>query len=140
MTFANHFYALFGAPRLWRTFADDRKIVRYTFGNVVKECHAIVRDVRVEFLPDDDGTLVKRVLGQLVIGRDELAITGGIDDPQLKATFEIEDEYGEFSRWSVATSPDGNAIESKSDSFIVINIQQTQAAARAQRGYRDIRG
>jgi hypothetical protein len=130
-------FAALAAPQIWNTFSDDGVTVRYVFGQTIRECRGILRDVRVEFLPSDDGLLIKRTIGQLLVGPDETAVMGGIEDPQLKASFEIEDGCGEVTRWSVATSPDGNAIESKSSSFITINIQQTHAAARARPGYRE---
>lgn len=136
MSLARALYGLYGAPVLWNYFADDRVIIRYEFGNVERQCNGIIRAVRVEMSEDEMGTTVKRTMAQLIIGRDEASIMGGIDDPQIKATFRIEDAEGQISEWNVASGSDGTAIEAQSSAFTVINIQHSRGANRALRGYR----
>lgn len=135
MSFARALFELYGKPTLQSAFTSEDVTVEYAFDNTVARFKAIIRDVRIELVQDDDGTLEKRTLGALVIDQNEFGFYGGIENPQLKGIFTITTPCGEQSRWSIA-SVDGNAIQAKTDSFVIVNIIQTRAAARSQAGFR----
>lgn len=135
MSFARALYEQCGLPQLWSAFSDDRVLITYEMNGVTKQCRGILRDVRLDLVQSDDGILEKRVIGQLVVSRDEYSVMGGIDDPQLKATFTINDGQGRQSTWSVMSN-EGVAIEAKTGSLVVINIVKTRAAAISRREYR----
>lgn len=135
MSLARKLYSLYAAPSIWQLFGDDRVLITYEFENVTKNCRGLVSDVRQQWVQSETGMLEKRTFCQLKISPDEFSVMGGVDDPQLKGIFIITDGCNNATRWSVA-SLEGDAIVARTDSFVVINLMQTRAAARSSRTLR----
>ena len=128
-------YEMFAVPQLFESFCDEHVLLRYTFGDVQKECRCIQRDIRVEVVPDESGILEKRTVCQVLVSVDEDFVLGGIEQPQFKSLITIVDPYGRESKWSI-DSAGGSAIESITNSLATINLVQTRAAAYSSANYR----
>lgn len=112
-------------PVLMTAFADQSVPATYEVGSTTCDLYLIKRGERVELETDVHGDEIKKWRSQIVISTDPDSPWGGVESPQLTATFTIDGV-----RWSVAPSA-GMAIESKTESFAVINLVRSAGVSKS---------
>lgn len=129
-------FDIHGTPQLFSAFVNERVQLVYRIGDV--EAHgisAVVRDKSVAMEMDSSGDAIKQERCTIEISVDPGSPWGGVESPQLKATWEIIGEDGVSTMWGVDPYP-GKGIESVSGSLAVIHLVRMYGMAKSIPNYR----
>lgn len=130
MSFFRAIYDQHAVPAIMSTFCDDNVEMLYTIGSTVTELRGIDRGETIELEVDVEGDEIKRHRKQVVISTSSCSPWGGVRDPQITATITIDG-----TRWAIEPK-NGQAVESCTDSFAVINLVRSSGVAKAYPNYR----
>jgi hypothetical protein len=129
-------FDIHATPQLFTSFGNERVQLVYRIGDA--EAHGIfgvVRDRATAMEMDTSGDAIKQERCTIVISTDPGSPWGGVESPQLKATWEIIGEDGVSTMWGVDPYP-GKGIESLSESLAVIHLVRMYGMAKSIPNYR----
>lgn len=133
---ARHLFEVHATPTLLSFFGDTRVRLTYRIGDTVQAgIVGVIRDRQIAMEMDSAGDAIKQERCTVVISTDPGSPWGGVESPQLKATWEIAGDDGVSTTWGVDPYP-GRGIEAISESLALIHLVRMYGMAKSIPNYR----